>query len=57
VCLGKALAELEIRLMTVGLLRQLTLQLERQQDVNLQRITSLPPKDGLLIWADHTASS
>jgi cytochrome P450 len=57
VCLGKALAELEIRLMTVGLLRQLTLQLEPHQDVNLQRITSLAPKDGLLIGADHTASS
>lgn len=57
VCLGKALAELEIRLMTVGLLRQLTLQLEPHQDVNLQPITSLAPKDGLLVRAAHTASS
>jgi cytochrome P450 len=55
--LGKALAELEIRLMTVGLLRQLTLQLEPHQDVNLQPITSLAPKDGLLVRAAHTASS
>ena len=57
VCLGKALAELEIRLMTVGLLRQLTLKLEPHQDVNLQPITSLAPKDGLLVRAAHTASS
>ncbi len=57
VCLGKALAELEIRLMTVGLLRQLTLQLEPHQDDNLQRITSLAPKDGLLVRADYKASS
>jgi cytochrome P450 len=57
VCLGKALAELEIRLMTVGLLRQLTLQLEPHQDVDLQPITSLAPNDGLLVRAAHTASS
>jgi cytochrome P450 len=57
VCLGKALAELEIRLMTVGLLLQLTLKLEPHQDVNLQPITSLAPKDGLLVRAAHTANS
>jgi cytochrome P450 len=57
VCLGKALAELEIRLMTVGLLRQLTLKLQPHQDVNLQPITSLAPKDGLLVRAAHKARS
>jgi cytochrome P450 len=57
VCLGKALAELEIRMMTVGLLRQLTLQLEPHQGGNLQPITSLAPKDGLLVRAVHKASS
>ena len=57
VCLSKALAELEIRLMTVGLLRQLTLQLEPHQDVYPQPITSLAPKDGLLVRAAPTASS
>jgi hypothetical protein len=57
VCLGKALAELEIRMMTVGLLRRLTLQLEPHQDVNLQPITSLASKDGLLVRAVHKASS
>jgi hypothetical protein len=41
----------------VGLLRQLTLQLEPHQDVYPQPITSLAPKDGLLVRAAPTASS
>ena len=49
VCLGKALAELEIRLMAVGLLRQLPLQLEPGQDLSLQLIPSPSPRDGLLV--------
>ena len=51
VCLGKALAELEIRLMAVGLLRQLPLQLEPDQDLSLQLIPSPSPRDGLLVTA------
>ena len=49
VCLGKALAELEIRLMTVGLLQKLTLQLAPDQDLSLQQIPSPTPRDGLLV--------
>ena len=37
-CLGKALAELEIRLLAVGLLQQLTLALETDQDLTLKVI-------------------
>ena len=51
VCLGKALAQLEIRLMTVGLLRKLRLQLQPDQDLSLQLIPSPTPKDGLLVQA------
>lgn len=52
VCLGKALAELEIRLMAVGLLRQLTLRLEPDQDLSLQLIPSPSPRGGLLVRAE-----
>ncbi|MAF42266.1 MAG: cytochrome P450, partial [Cyanobium sp. ARS6] len=38
VCLGKALAELEIRLMTVGLLQNLRLTLMPDQDLSLKQI-------------------
>ena len=51
VCLGKALAELEIILMAVGLLRRLRLQLEPDQDLSLQVIPSPTPKGGLLVRA------
>ncbi|MCX5940342.1 MAG: cytochrome P450 [Cyanobium sp. LacPavin_0818_WC50_MAG_67_9] len=51
VCLGKALAELEIRLMAVGLLRPLTLSLEPNQDLSLQLIPSPSPRGGLLVRA------
>ena len=51
VCLGKALAELEIRLMTVGLLQRVQLHLEPDQDLNLQLIPSPTPRDGLLVTA------
>ena len=51
VCLGKALAELEIRLMTVGLLQRVQLHLEPDQNLNLQLIPSPTPRDGLLITA------
>ena len=49
VCLGKALAELEIRLMVVGLLRQVSLALAPLQDLSLQRLPSPSPRDGLLV--------
>jgi cytochrome P450 len=51
VCLGKALAELEIRLMTVGLLRRLELQLAPEQDLRLQLIPSPSPRGGLRVTA------
>ena len=53
VCLGKALAELEIRLMVVGLLKQVRLKLITNQDLSLQLIPSPSPKDGLLLTAEQ----
>ncbi len=49
VCLGKALAELDIRLLAVGLLKQLSLGLEPLQDLTLVVIPSPSPRDGLLV--------
>ena len=49
VCLGKALAELELRLMTVGLLKRVRFSLVPGQDLDLQLIPSPSPKDGLLV--------
>ena len=51
VCLGKALAELEIRLMAVGLLKQVNLQLEPEQDLSLQLVPSPTPRGGLMVTA------
>ena len=51
VCLGKALAQLEIRLMAVGLLRRLRLQLLPDQDLSLQLIPSPTPRSGLMVTA------
>ena len=51
VCLGKSLAELEIRLMTVGLLKKVQLQLEPDQDLSLQQMPSPSPKSGLMVRA------
>ena len=51
VCLGKALAELEIRLMAVGLLQRVQLHLEPGQDLNLQLIPSPTARDGVLVRA------
>jgi Cytochrome P450 len=56
VCLGKALAELEIRLLAVGLLKQLTLELEGDQDLTLRVIPSPSPADGLLVRPYSRAS-
>ncbi|WP_353292485.1 cytochrome P450 [Synechococcus sp. M16CYN] len=50
-CLGKALAQLEIRLMAVGLLRKLSLELLPDQDLSLQLIPSPTPRSGLLVTA------
>ncbi|KZR91200.1 cytochrome P450 [Synechococcus sp. MIT S9508] len=49
VCLGKALAELEIKLMTVGLIQKLQLHLVPDQDLSLKQIPSPTPRDGLLV--------
>lgn len=54
VCLGQALAELEIRLMVVGLLRQLSLELVPGQDLTLKMIPSPVPEDGLLVRVGRT---
>ena len=55
VCLGKALAEFEIRLMVVGLLKNIQLSLVGDQDLDLQLIPSPSPKDGLKVAAKHYA--
>jgi cytochrome P450 len=57
VCLGKALAELEIRLLAVGLLKQLSLELEPVQDLTLMVIPSPSPKDGLLVRPRRKATA
>jgi len=49
VCLGKSLAELEIRLLAVGLLKQLQLRLEADQDLGLTIIPTPSPRDGLRV--------
>ncbi len=49
VCLGKALAELEIRLMVVGLFRKLRLEALPEQDFSLRQLPSPSPRDGLLV--------
>ncbi len=49
VCLGKPLAELEIRLMVVGLIRKLQLEVIPDQDFTLRQIPSPSPRDGLLV--------
>jgi hypothetical protein len=56
VCLGKALAKLEIRLLAVGLLQQLILALEADQDLTLKVIPSPSPADGLLVRTYSRAS-
>jgi cytochrome P450 len=49
VCLGKSLAELEIRLLAVGLLKQLRLQAIADQDLTLMVVPSPTPRDGLRV--------
>ncbi len=49
VCLGKTLAELEIRLMVVGLFRKLQLEVIPDQNLTLRQIPSPSPRDGLLV--------
>ena len=55
VCLGKALAQLEIRLMVVGLLKRVQLSLDGDQNLDLQMIPSPSPKDGLMVVAKRYA--
>ena len=55
VCLGKALAQLEIRLMVVGLLKRVQLSLAGDQNLDLQLIPSPSPKDGLMVVAKRYA--
>ena len=47
----KALAELEIRLMAVGLLQKVQLQLVPDQDSALQLVPSPTPRSGLMVTA------
>ncbi len=49
VCLGKSLAELEIRLMVVGLLSKLRLAVIPDQDFSLRQLPSPSPRDELLV--------
>ena len=56
ICLGKSLAELEIRLMVVGLLHQVDPTLTPDQDVTLQLIPSPIPRDGLKVQASTGGS-
>jgi cytochrome P450 len=56
VCLGKALAELEIRLLAVGLLKQVRLELAPDQDLGLQLVPSPSPRGGLLVTAAARAA-
>jgi cytochrome P450 len=49
VCLGRSLAELEIRLLAVGLLQRLRLELVPGQNPDLQMFPSPTPKAGLLV--------
>jgi cytochrome P450 len=51
VCLGKALAELEIQLLALGLLKQVRLLLAPDQDLSLQLVPSPSPRGGLLVTA------
>jgi cytochrome P450 len=56
VCLGKGLAELEIRLMAAGLLKQVRLELAPEQDLSLQLVPSPSPRGGLLVEATARAA-
>ena len=49
VCLGRSLAELEIRLLAVGLLQRLRLELVPGQNLDLQMFPSPTPRAGLLV--------
>jgi hypothetical protein len=49
VCLGKSLAELEIRLLTVGLLKKLRPGLVPDQDLSLMVVPSPTPRSGLRV--------
>ena len=49
VCLGKPLAELEMRLLTVRLLQTLRFSLEPDQDLTLDTIPTPRPRSGLLV--------
>ncbi len=49
ICLGKSLAELEIRMMVIGLFRKLQLEAIPDQDFSLRQIPSPSPRDGLLV--------
>ncbi len=49
VCLGKSLAELEIRLMVIGLFSNWQLEVIPDQDFALRQVPSPSPRDGLLV--------
>jgi len=56
VCLGKSLAELEIRLLAVGMLKQLRLRAIADQDLTLLVVPSPTPRDGLRVDVAPAAS-
>ena len=51
VCLGKALAEAEIRLLAVGMIQRIDCELVPDQDLSLAIIPSPTPKSGLQVRA------
>ncbi len=53
VCLGKALAELEIRLLAVGVLKQLSLELEPDRDLTLRSFPA--PHRRMACWCAQAA--
>ncbi len=57
VCLGKALAEAEIRLLAVGLLQRIDCELMPAQDLSLAIIPSPTPKSGLQVQASRRSEA
>ena len=51
VCLGRPLAELELRLLTLRLLQTLRFSLEPDQDLSLDMIPTPRPRSGVVVRA------
>jgi cytochrome P450 len=56
VCLGRPLAELEVRLLAVRMLQTLRFTLEPDQNLGLEVIPTPRPKDGLLVRVKRRCS-